>query len=100
MKKKTGMQSSSQASAGRTTSFVGASTAIGGHRVLIVDDDACIRSFCRTVLEPIGLRCVEASDGELGLEAAAQQDFDLILLDIDMPKMQGPDVLRHLRKEP
>lgn len=71
-----------------------------GHRVLIVDDQAGIRDFSRCILEGEGLQCSEAIDGEQGLELARGEPIDLVLLDIDMPTMQGPEVLRLLRERP
>jgi response regulator RpfG family c-di-GMP phosphodiesterase len=68
--------------------------------VLIVDDEVGIRSFCRYALESEGLVCHEADNGALGLEAAAANPFDLVLLDIHMPRMTGLEVLRHLRDKP
>lgn len=68
------------------------------HRVLIVDDEAQIRSYCRRAIESARLRCEEAADGRAGLEAALAKDFDLMLLDIDMPEMNGWEVLKQLRE--
>ncbi len=71
-----------------------------GHRVLIVDDHAIVREFARGTLEAEGFECAEASDGEQGLQSAKAEPFDLLLLDIDMPRMPGTEVLRHLREQP
>ena len=70
------------------------------HRVLIVDDEASNRNLCRMVLEPEGLQCDEAADGLAALEALATNRYDLVLLDIDMPKLRGTEVLRRLREQP
>ena len=70
------------------------------YRVLLVDDEPGIRSFCRYVLEGEGLACEEAANGALGLEACQAKRYDLVLLDIDMPLMTGPELLRRLREEP
>ncbi len=67
------------------------------HRVLIVDDEAPIRSYCRKAIESGRVRCEEAPNGRLGLEAVLARDFDLMLLDIDMPEMSGLEVLKQLR---
>jgi response regulator RpfG family c-di-GMP phosphodiesterase len=71
-----------------------------GRRILIVDDQASIREFTRCILESEGYRCAEAIDGEQALELANAEPFDLVLLDIDMPKMKGTEVLRCLRERP
>ncbi len=67
------------------------------HRVLIVDDEAPIRAYCRKAIESGRVHCDEAPNGRLGLEAVLAQDFDLMLLDIDMPEMSGLEVLKQLR---
>jgi response regulator RpfG family c-di-GMP phosphodiesterase len=69
-------------------------------RLLIVDDDADVRQFCRSVLEHPSLRCDEAAHGEAALEAVRAHRYDLVLLDIDMPQMNGREVLRRLREAP
>ncbi len=71
-----------------------------GHRVLIVDDEAVGRFISRCVLEAEGIVCDEAVNGRLALEAIRLQPYDLVLLDIQMPEMNGPEVLRRLREQP
>jgi DNA-binding response OmpR family regulator len=68
--------------------------------VLIVDDDQGVREFCKSVLEMEGLRCDEAVNGVQGLEATQARLYDLVLLDIDMPQMNGREMLQHLRETP
>ncbi len=70
------------------------------HRVIIVDDDPGNRFLCRRVLEPDGIRCDEAPDGMAALKQVRAAPYDLVLLDVDMPRMQGPEVLRDLRDNP
>jgi response regulator RpfG family c-di-GMP phosphodiesterase len=70
------------------------------HRVLIIDDEPSIRYLCREVLQTDGLVCDEASGGEEGLDLATRRPPDLVLLDVMMKGMQGPDVLRCLRAKP
>jgi putative two-component system response regulator len=69
-------------------------------RLLIVDDEPASRTLCRFVLESEGMHCDEVDDGPAALQRAGLKRYDLVLLDIDMPKMQGAAVLRHLREEP
>jgi DNA-binding response OmpR family regulator len=69
-------------------------------RVLIVDGEPCTRSVCRLALEAEGYKCDEAPDGAAGLEAACSGDYDLLLLDIDVPQVPGPEVLRRVRELP
>lgn len=72
--------------------------AVMAESVLIVDDDPVIQLLLRVNFEMDGFGVVTASDGEAGLEAAEQQDFNLILLDVVMPKLDGYEVLGRLRK--
>jgi len=84
----------------RAASPAGAKGGARVYRVLLVDDEPGIRSFCRYVLEAEGLQCEEAANGELGLEACQANPYDLLLLDIDMPQMTGPELLCRLREQP
>jgi response regulator RpfG family c-di-GMP phosphodiesterase/tRNA A-37 threonylcarbamoyl transferase component Bud32 len=70
------------------------------YHILVVDDETNIRRFCRSVLEIDGYLCTEAADGVSALEAVNADKFDVILLDIDMPNMNGMEVLRRLREHP
>ena len=54
----------------------------------------------RACLEGAGFQCVEAADGIEGLEPVLAEPFDVILLDIDLPDLQGPEVLRRWRERP
>jgi putative two-component system response regulator len=70
------------------------------HRALIVDDEAMNRVLCRRLLQGQGLICDEASDGADALRRTKQSQYDLILLDVDMPGLNGTHVLQQLREEP
>ena len=67
------------------------------HRILIVDDDPHIRQVLAFALGKAGMQTAEAADGEGALEAIAAQRPDLVVLDINMPRMSGLDVCRKLR---
>src|SRR4051812_42133945 len=69
-----------------------------GRRVLIVDDEATVRHYCAAVLRQVGLTCDEAGDGRRALQALQGRAADLVLLDIDMPNMDGLEVCRQLRR--
>jgi CheY-like chemotaxis protein len=67
--------------------------------ILIADDRASSRELLRTVLERSGYAVIEAADGEAALEEAQNGQPDLILLDMQMPKLDGYGVLARLRAE-
>ena len=66
-------------------------------RILVVDDDPNVRLLARTALDRDGYVVVEAADGEEGLRRALEKPPDLILLDLNMPKLDGMEVLSRLR---
>jgi DNA-binding response OmpR family regulator len=66
--------------------------------VLIVDDDAGIRQVLRIYLERDGHRVTDAADGTAALALAADRRFDLVLLDIMLPGVDGFEVCRRLRE--
>ena len=65
--------------------------------ILIIDDVALNRELLRRLLAADGHRVTEAADGAAALTAASQKRFDLILLDIEMPQMNGLEVCRRIR---
>ncbi len=68
-------------------------------RILIADDDANIAQLIADSLEDEGMICTTVSDGEMVLEAVKKSDFDLILLDIMMPKLDGLSTCKKIRDE-
>lgn len=69
-----------------------------GRRILIVEDEPALLRGLTDVFRSKGCEVVAAADGEAGLERALSCDPDLILLDIMLPKMNGYEVCRALRK--
>jgi response regulator RpfG family c-di-GMP phosphodiesterase/serine/threonine protein kinase len=69
-------------------------------RVLIVDDEPSIRLFCREVMRLGELETLEAPDGEEALRLTEEWPPDLALIDVQMPGMTGPELLRRLRANP
>ncbi len=65
--------------------------------ILIVDDDPHIRQLLVFAFDKAGLGAIEAEDGEAALTLAAAQSPDLVVLDINMPRMDGLEVCRRLR---
>lgn len=66
-------------------------------RVLVVEDDEAIRRGVCDALEMSGYDTVEAADGQRGAEIALAGGFDLVLLDLMMPRKDGLEVLREIR---
>ncbi len=75
-----------------------AGSASGGKRVLLVDDDVEIVESMKTVLESKGYEILVARDGNQGLVLAEQENPDLVVLDMMMPKRSGFLVLERLRR--
>jgi two-component system, chemotaxis family, chemotaxis protein CheY len=67
---------------------------------LVVDDSSVIRKVARRILEGLDFQIVEAENGEEAIESCHHQIPDAILLDWNMPKMDGYDFLRALRRLP
>jgi two-component system chemotaxis response regulator CheY len=66
---------------------------------LIVDDSRVVRKVARRILEAHGFAVAEAENGQLALDACRLQMPDCVLLDWNMPVMNGLDFLKHLRAE-
>ncbi len=67
------------------------------HKILIVDDDPHIRQVLSFALGKAGMETSEAGDGEAALLAVGARRPDLVVLDINMPRMDGLEVCRRLR---
>ena len=65
--------------------------------LLVVDDDQNHRETLRTLLEDWGYATVGADSGEAAVALCREQPFDLILMDVRMPGMNGPEVLAAIR---
>ncbi|MGZ6019989.1 MAG: response regulator [Phenylobacterium sp.] len=66
-------------------------------RVLFVEDNAINRRVVQEMLRSGGVEMAEAEDGRAGLDMIEAHDFDLILMDLRMPGMDGLTAIRHLR---
>jgi len=70
-------------------------------RILLVDDSHTVRLYGRSILASLpDVEIEEAQNGIEALEKAVTQRFDLLLVDVNMPKMDGYSLLRELRKRP
>ncbi len=72
----------------------------GNPHILIADDDRSMRSLARQSLELAGFSVTEARDGPEALATLEQQGIDLVLLDVDMPGMDGFEVCERMRLSP
>ena len=68
--------------------------------ILAVDDSASIRQMVSFTLKSAGYEVVEAADGQDALDKAKSQDFQLVLTDQNMPRMDGLSLIRSLRTLP
>jgi len=69
-------------------------------KILIVDDSRFLRIANERALTRVGYQVLACADGEEGLRLATEQKPDLIVLDMMLPKLSGPDLLHALRKNP
>lgn len=73
---------------------------LNGKKVLVVEDEKSLLSVICEKLSNEGLSVFQAKDGVEGLAMSLKNHPDMILLDILMPKMNGIDMLKHLRQDP
>ena len=71
-----------------------------GKRVMAVDDSETVRQVLSMALEGAGYEVVEASDGLNALKLLEEDEIDLLVTDLNMPKMDGISLIRHVRQRP
>jgi len=76
-----------------------AATRHSAPRILVVDDSSLVRLYYRDALEPAGFEIDQAINGIEALEKVLAKPFDLIIVDINMPRMDGFSFLRVLRAQ-
>ena len=70
---------------------------IAGARILLVEDDPRVRSATVDALEDLDYEPVACSSGAEAIETFKAQEFDLVITDVIMPEMTGPELIRHLK---
>ena len=70
-----------------------------GKKILVVDDNEINRLIAATILKDFGVVSVEVEDGEEAVNSFGKNDFDLILMDIQMPRLNGYETTKIIRKE-
>jgi CheY-like chemotaxis protein len=67
--------------------------------ILIVDDEPDVRMILEAILTPAGYSVTEARDGQEALDILADRKFDLMFLDLAMPRVSGEEVMKQLRSQ-
>lgn len=67
------------------------------YRILLTDDNALNRKVVQMFMKPFGVTLVEACNGAEALELLAREAFDLVLMDVHMPVMDGCEAVRRIR---
>ena len=70
---------------------------MSARRILIVDDSAVFRTSMKKILASMNAEIILAEDGQEGLDLALQEKFDIVVSDIDMPKINGIELCRSLK---
>ena len=68
------------------------------HHILVIDDESSIRRALKDIFEYEGFHFSEAADGKAGLKLLKEDEIDVVLCDIKMPKMDGMEFLDEVRK--
>ncbi len=68
-------------------------------RVLVVEDDRTVRETATLLLERAGLQVMSVDDGQTAVESIGREHFDLVLLDVMLPTLDGFDVCRAIRRD-
>jgi DNA-binding response OmpR family regulator len=66
-------------------------------QILVIDDEKTILSMIQTILARSGFDVDVASDGQAGIQKFEDGHFDLVVTDVVMPKVDGTDVVKHIR---
>ena len=75
-------------------------SSLKGRRVLLAEDNITNQMVATQMLDALGMRVDVANDGAEALEMIERRHYDLYLIDIEMPRVSGLDVIRGIRKSP
>ncbi len=67
--------------------------------ILCIDDSTTIRMLVKKTLEPLGYTILEAENGQIGLDKAGKNSVDFILVDVNMPVMNGFECVKSLKSQ-
>ena len=84
-------------SAGRSAAATETNEVAMTKRILTIDDSRTIRDMLHLTLSEAGYEVLQAVDGQHGIEVLGKERVDLVITDINMPKMDGYAVIRHMR---
>ena len=73
---------------------------MAGELILIIEDNEKNRKLCRDVLQVKGYKTIESETAEVGLKLALEQSPDLVLMDIQLPGMDGITAMKQLKADP
>ena len=68
-------------------------------RILIIDDEDVVREMLHQILEDAGYEVLECSDAREALERHCQEDIDLLVIDIQIPRQSAPAIVEELRRD-
>lgn len=78
--------------------WLGEKSTGGKANILVVDDEEIVRALIKETLEDAGHKVTAAETGEQGLKFVKEHDFDLIFLDLKMPRMDGAELFRQIKR--
>lgn len=69
-------------------------------KIMTVDDSPTVRKVLNMALSGAGYQVIEANDGQDAIDKLAEADVDLLVTDLNMPSMNGVELIKHVRKQP